>query len=257
MQVFLKWKGIDTVKKLNWLLLILFSAAAAFLRILDLHTGFDAAGLPVGGKASLALPLVLIVAAAIFPLLARSYPAQRDLVGGMDEYFDFTKTFPVMLCVLGAFALFASVAASLLLSSRTLLTILLAVFRVAAGASVICTLFALRRGELVSGVVLLTPVYTLVLQLIFVYRATAVDPVLAHFYVEILALAALTAAFLEFSAFAFRNGAPRIFVPLAAMAVILCVCTAVGTRELSSLLFYPGFALILLGYCAAADFSQR
>ena len=117
--------------------------------------------------------------------------------------------------------------------------------------------FALRRGEPLPGVVLLTPVYALVLQLIFVYRATAVDPVLANFYPEILALAALTAAFLEFSAFAFRNGAPRIFVPLASMAVVLCVCTAAGTRELSLLLFYPGFALILLGYCAAADFSQN
>ena len=243
------------MKKLNWLLLILFSAAAAFLKILEVRTGFDEAGLPVGGKASLALPLVLIAAAAVFVLPARSYPAQRDLVGGMDEYFDFAETLPVMLCVLGAFALFASAAASLLFSSRSLLTILLAVFRVAAGASVIYALFALRRGDPISGVVLLTPVYALVLQLIFVYRATAVDPVLAHFYVEILALAALTAGFLEFSAFAFRNGAPRIFLPLAAMAVILCVCTAAGTRELSSLLFYPGFALISLGYCAAADFS--
>ena len=243
------------MKKLNWLLLILFSAAAAFLKILEVRTGFDEAGLPVGGKASLALPLVLIAAAAVFVLPARSYPAQRDLVGGMDEYFDFAETLPVMLCVLGAFALFASAAASLLFSSRSLLTILLAVFRVAAGASVIYALFALRRGDPISGVVLLTPVYALVLQLIFVYRATAVDPVLAHFYVEILALAALTAGFLEFSAFAFRNGAPRIFLPLAAMAVVLCVCTAAGTRELSSLLFYPGFALISLGYCAAADFS--
>ena len=245
------------MKKLNWLLLILFSAAAVSLRILEVRTGFDEAGLPVGGSVSVALPLVLIAAAAVFALLARSYPAQRDLVGGMDEYFDFAETLPVMLCVLGAFALFASAAVSLLLPSRTLLTILLAVFRVAAGASVIYALFALRRGDPISGVVLLTPVYALVLQLIFVYRATAVDPVLAHFYVEILALAALTAGFLEFSAFAFRNGAPRIFLPLAAMAVVFCVCTAAGTRELSSLLTYPGFALILLGYCAAADFSQE
>lgn len=245
------------MKKLNWLLLLLFSAAAVFLRILEVRTGFDEAGLPVGGTASLALPLVLITAAVVFVLLARSYPAQRDLGGSIGEYFDFAETFPVMLCVLGAFALFASAAASLLFSSRTLLTILLAVFRVAAGVSVIYALFALRRGENFSGVVLLTPVYALVLQLIFVYRATAVDPVLANFYVEILALAALTAGFLEFSAFAFRNGAARIFVPLAATAVVLCVCTAADTRELSLLLLYSGFALILLGYCAAADFLQR
>ena len=245
------------MKKLHWLLLLFFSAAAAFLRILNLRTGFDGAGLPVGGTDSLALPLVLLIAAIVFALLGRSYPAQRDLSGDIEEYFDFAETLPVMLCVLGAFALFASAVAGFLFSAHSFLTILLAVFRVAAGVSVIYALFALRRGGALPGVVLLTPVYALVLQLIFIYRATAVDPVLAHFYPEILALAALTAGFLEFSAFAFRNGAARIFVPLTAMAVIFCFCTAAGTRELSSLLFYPGCALILLGYCAAADLSQR
>ena len=242
------------MKKLFWLL-IPFSAAAAFLRILSLRTGFDDALLPVGSFASLALPLVLIAAAAVFILLARAYPAQRDLSGSIGEYFDFAETLPVMLCVLGAFALIAGAALTVISPGRTLSVLLLAVFQFAAGASVIYVLFTLRRSAPLPGVVLLTPVYALVLQLIFVYRATAVDPVLAHFYPEILALAALTAAFLEFSAFAFRNGAPRIFIPLAAMAVVLCVCTAAGAQELSSLLFYPGFALILLGYCAAADFS--
>ena len=60
------------MKKLDAVLLVLFSAAAAFLRISSLRTGFDDTGLPVGGFASLALPLVLIVAAVIFVLLARS-----------------------------------------------------------------------------------------------------------------------------------------------------------------------------------------
>ena len=250
-------KEADVVKKLNWLLLILFSAAAVFFRISSLRSDFDGAGLPVGGKASLALPLMLIVAAVAFALLARSFPVQRDLSGSIGEYFDFAEALPVTLCVLGAFALIAGAALNVISSQRTALAVLLAVFQLAAGASVIYTLFVLRRGKAPVGVVLLTPVYALVLRLIFVYRATAVDPVLTHFYVEILALAALTAAFLECSAFAFRNGAPRIFAPLASMAVVLCVCTAAGTRELSPLLFYPGFALILLGYCAAADFSRR
>lgn len=245
------------MKKLFWPLLIFFSAAAVLLRILEVRTGFDEAGLPVGSFASYALPLALLAAALIFVLLARSYPAQRDLSGGMGEYFDFSATPCVMLCVLGAFALIAGAVLGVVAPLRTLPVILLSVLQLAAGASVIYTLFVLRRGGAPAGVVLLTPVYALVLQLIFVYRATAVDPVLSHFYVEILALAALTAAFLECSAFVFRNGAPRIFVPLASMAVILCFCTAAGTRELSSLLFYPGFALILLGYCAAADFPQR
>ena len=245
------------MKKLDFLLLFLFSGAAALLRARELRTGFDRAGLPVGGAASLALPLVLTAAAAVFLLLARAYGAQRGADGGTDGYFDFSGTLPVTLCVLGAFTLIAGAVLTLVSPLRTLSVILLAVLRFAAGAAVIYALFALRRGGTLPRAALLTPVYALVVQLVFTYRATAVDPVLSHFYVEILALAALAAAFLEFSAFAFRSGAPRVFLPLADMAVVLCVCTAVGARELPTLLLYSGFALVLFGYCAAVNAPER
>ena len=245
------------MKKPTWLMLVLFSAASAYLRFVELRDGFDAQGLPAGGAISCVLPLLLVIAAAAFVLSARSYPAQRELCGEMEEYFDFSGTLGVMLCVLGAFALFAAAAVSLLFSLRTTLTILLAVFLLAAGASVLYVLFSLRRGNALSGVVVLTPVYALVLYLIFVYRTCAVDPVLGNFYVDILALAALTMTFLEFSAFVFRNGAPRIFVPLAAMSVVLCICAAVKLQEPAVLLLYLGFVLILLGYCTAARFRVQ
>ena len=90
--VFRKRKGFGFVKILHWLLLALFSAAAAFARLRLLAAGFDANGLPVPMDLNtMALPAVLIVAAVIALVMARRYPAQRELCGGMDLYFAFEK----------------------------------------------------------------------------------------------------------------------------------------------------------------------
>ena len=230
------------MKKRYWPLLILFSAAAAFLRAEHLRTGFDADGLPQSGcPAALALPLVLLLAAAVFYLLCRRYPVQRELTGAMEKYFRFGSTASVMLVVLGAFALIAAAVLSLLSPWRTLLSMLLSVFWFACAAAVLYVLFALRRGTAFSGVALLTPVCALAL---------------GHLYIEILALSALTVSFLELAAFAFRNGAPRLYLPLSALSVILCACMLAEQRSLVSMAFYAGFAFILLGFCAAADFGK-
>ena len=245
------------MKKRYWPLLILFSAAAAFLRAEHLRTGFDADGLPQSGcLAALVLPLVLLLAAAVFYLLCRRYPVQRELTGAMEKYFRFGSTASVMLVVLGAFALIAAAVLSLLSPWRTLLSMLLSVFWFACAAAVLYVLFALRRGTAFSGVALLTPVCALALQTAVSYRSSAADPVLGHLYIEILALSALTVSFLELAAFAFRNGAPRLYLPLSALSVILCACMLAEQRSLVSMAFYAGFAFILLGFCAAADFGK-
>ena len=237
------------MKKRYWPLLILFSAAAAFLRAEHLRTGFDADGLPQSGcPAALALPLVLLLAAAVFYLLCRRYPVQRELTGAMEKYFRFGSTASVMLVVLGAFALIAAAVLSLLSPWRTLLSMLLSVFWFACAAAVLYVLFALRRGTAFSGVALLTPVCALALQTAVSYRSSAADPVLGHLYIEILALSALTVSFLELAAFAFRNGAPRLYLPLSALSVILCACMLAEQRSLVSMAFYAGFAFILLGF---------
>lgn len=244
------------MKKLYLLLLALFCAVAAFLRVEHLRTGFDAGGLPLHGcTAAIALPLVLLLAAAVFVLLCRRCPAQRDLSGAMEDYFDFRSTISVMLVVLGAFVLIGAAVLSLLNPWRTMLSMLLSVFWFSCAVSMIYVLFSLRRGAAFSGTALLTPVCALVLQIIVSYRSTAADPVLGHLYIEILALSSLTATFLELSAFAFRNGAPRLYLPLSALSVILCACMVAERQGFVSTVFYAGFILLLLGFCAAADFT--
>lgn len=235
----------------------LFSAAAVLLRLGLLAHGFDESGLPVAMNAqTLALPVLLAAAVVVTVLLARRLPAQRELCAGMDLYLDFERsTFAVMLMVVGSFALVGSAVCALVFSQRTTLTMLMSAF-VAAGA--VCLLYAttaLRRRTSFPGVVLLVPVCALVLTLILFYRDHAADPILRHYYVETLALAALTVLLLEFAAFAFRNGAPRLLVPVCEMSVILCAAAIAARPALEDILFYAGGICIALGIGAAADFD--
>ena len=247
--VFRKKKGFGFVKILHWLLLALFSAAAALARLRLLAVGFDADGLPVPMDLNtMALPAVLVVAAVVAVIMARRYPAQRELCGSMDLYFTFDRsTLAVMLMVLGSFALVGSAVCSLVFSLRTTITMILSVFLAVGAACLLYATTALRRKAEFPGVVLLVPVCAMVLALILFYREHAADPVLRHYYVETLALAALTVLLLEFAAFAFRGGAPRLLMPASTMSVILCAAALAVRPSLAEILFYAGGACIALG----------
>ena len=251
--VFRKKKGFGFVKILHWLLLVLFSAAAALARLRLLAVGFDADGLPVPMDLN---TMVLVVAAVIAVIMARRYPAQRELCGSMDLYFAFDRsTLAVLLMVLGSFALIGSAVCSLVFSLRTTLTMILSVFLAVGAACLLYATTALRRKAEFSGVALLVPVCAMVLALILFYREHAADPILRHYYVETLALAALTVLLLEFAAFAFRGGAPRLLMPASTMSVILCAAALAARPTLAEILFYAGGACIALGIGAAADFD--
>lgn len=250
-------KALILMKLLHWILIALLSAAAAFCRLRLLAFGFDESGMPVPADLNtLALPVLLAAAALALALLARRLPAQRELCAGMDSYFAFSRTtLPMMLVVLGCFTQMASAAASLVFSQRTAVSLVLAAFLAVGAVCLLAALFALRRESAFPGVILLVPVCALVLALIFFYREHAADPVLRHFYVETLALAALTVLLLEFAAFAFRGGAPRLLIPACGMSVILCAAALAALPALPELLFYAGGLLLALGIGAAADFD--
>ena len=94
----------------------------------------------------MALPAVLIVAAVIALIMARRYPAQRELCGSMDLYFAFDRsTLAVLLMVLGSFALIGSAVCSLVFSLRTTLTMILSVFLAVGAACLLYATTALRR----------------------------------------------------------------------------------------------------------------
>ena len=72
---------------------------------------------------------------------------------------------------------------------------------------------------------------------------------------QIILSAALTVLLLEFAAFAFRGGAPRLLMPASMMSVILCAAALAARPTLAEILFYAGGACIALGIGAAADFD--
>ena len=140
-------------------------------------------------------------------------------------------------------------------SLLTTLTMILSVFLAVGAACLLYATTALRRKAEFPGVALLVPVCAMVLALILFYREHAADPILRHYYVETLALAALTVLLLEFAAFAFRGGAPRLLMPASTMSVILCAAALAACPTLAEILFYAGGACIALGIGAAADFD--
>ncbi len=244
------------MKKSNWLMLALFAAASAGLRVWQLQTGFEESGLALRGNLpGLLLPLVLAASVVYFVVAARGLPVRRDAARDFSDCFSADSTAALAGIVAGAFLV--CIGAALGALGTGVLQVLLAVFAAASAFGVLCVVFALRRGGAVPGVALLVPVCALIVYLILLYRADAVDPVLARVYIEILAAAALTLSALERAAFAFRDGAPRICVPAGAVAALLALTAAAERQSLSSVLFFAGCALTEAGFLAAANFKKE
>ena len=251
-------KKVRRMKKTSWIALILFSAAAAALRAVQCRTGFDESGLPAGGvPLRAAVPCVLLLAAAYFVLSARGLSANRGACGGLSENFHFSGNTAAAACAItGAFLVMAGAAASA--AGRGSLrqgALVLAVVGAAGAVCVLYAVFALYRDGGARGTAQLVPVCALVVYLIFLYRADASDPVLAGVYVELLALAALTYSALERAAFAFQNGAPRLYLPVGALSVVLALAAAAECRSLAAVLLLAGCAFVELGFLAAAEFK--
>ena len=92
------------------------------------------------------------------------------------------------------------------------------------------------------------PVCCLVVRLVLTYRAVSVDPALADYYPELLAVVFLTLAFYRLSSFAFRAGRTRRFAVYTALAIALCLAALADRPDPARLLFYLGGALTLFGF---------
>ena len=251
-------KKVRWMKKTSWIALMAFSAAAAALRALQCRTGFDAAGLPVGGALlRAAVPCILLLAVAYFALAARALPAKRGECGGLAQNFRFSGNSAAAACaIIGVFLVMLGAAASAL-GRGSLRQSVLAVVGAAGAVCTLYAVFALYRDGDARGTVLLVPVCSLVVYLVFLYRADASNPVLAGIYVEVLALAALTYSALERAAFAFRNGTPRLYFPVSAASVVLALTAAAERRSLAAVLLFTGCAFAELGFLAAAGFKAH
>lgn len=137
-------------------------------------------------------------------------------------------------------------------SARTQL--LMGVLSILSAAGLFFSLLACRSREGAApkpfnGNLLLIAPVALVVRLVLTYRIDSVNPALAAYYVELLALVFLTLGFYRLSSFAFRSGRTRRFALYAGAAVVLSIAAlADGSPYLSSILLYAGGALTLLGF---------
>ena len=105
-----------------------------------------------------------------------------------------------------------------------------------------------REPRPFNGILLLASVVCLVVRLVLVYRQDSANPVLAAYWVELLALVLVILALYRLSAFAYGVGRTRRFVLYAVPAVVLCLASLANGGSLSSILFNGGAALTLTGF---------
>ncbi len=105
-----------------------------------------------------------------------------------------------------------------------------------------------QKGGSLSSSLLLTPAVCSVVELVLAYRTSSVNPVLQSYYVDLLALAALTLAYYRLSAFAFRCGQLRRFTLYAVLSVVLCLASTADT------LLYNGVGILGSGWSGTTFF---
>lgn len=259
---------------------VLGGAAAFVLRLLQDQTGFEAeSGLPISGNpAGIALLVLLAAMAAVFWLLGRLLPAE-DPEAPPEFPAAFHTDSPALLTLavggvalmgLGGLVDVAEVLGLLpqnLVNSRhalcavlqagglgfvPLAQLLLGLLLFLSSGGLFLAAAACRGREAprpLADWVLLPPAAVLVVRLVLTYRMDSVNPSLAMYYPELLALSFLTMGFYRLSSFAFQAGDTRRFSLYACMAVILC-CAALadGSVYLSSILVYAGGAVAMLGF---------
>lgn len=241
--------------------------AGFLLRLLQNRTGFEAdTGLPISGNVpSVLLPVLLLAAAVILFISARSLPKEpQSFPTALREKEPLLLT----VLVLGVFLMAASGIWSLLgtvsgggqlqyLTENGLVLMdaptvgsssarFMGLPAVAAAVSVFPAVAAVRRENISPLSVLAAPV-CLLARLILAYRVHSVDPVLADYYPELLSLILSILGFYRLSGFAVSCGALRIYSVYSGLTVVLSL-TLLADGITPAALLALGCAAVLMGF---------
>lgn len=214
------------------------------LRLVQNRTGFD----PVTGLSLPCLPGTLLVAGLVLCAIA-------ELV----LFLRLPKTKTSFACQFAPPEKETSLAAagSLLLAcggvllavtalpQREIAGIAAGVLAAAAGAGLLLLFKKFRAGEEPAVSMMLPALFFSVVFVLAVYLPAESDPVLARFYIPVLASAMTAYAFSQLSGFLRKEGSPRAFVFTGDMAVLLCLTALAGSGGLGRTLLFAGCALVL------------
>ena len=215
------------------------------LRLAQLRTGFDSeTGLAVASLPGTLLAALLAVCAAAELVLCLRLPGEKAA-------FDvqFARPERAVPCLVAGSFLLAAGGALLLVSAlpaRGVAAKAARLVAVAAAGGFLVLVRQLRAGGTAGVLPLLPAMFFAVFFVLTVYLPAGADPVLARYYLPVLAASAAAYALSQLAGFLRRESSARSFVWTADCAVILCL--AAMADSLSSpglLLLYAGCALLL------------
>ena len=249
---------------------VLGGIIAFVLRLLQNKNGFDPiTGLPVRGTPfNFLLPLFLLLFAVSLLLVAKKMTSQARLFP-RDFLTDNLMLLTIAVCgiflmgVAGALELVSAFTGNNLLPSPDGLVYLVSartmqaqriggILAVLSAVGLFPAVVACRRREAntaqaFTGSMLLIPAVCLVVRLVLCYRDHSINPVLAAYYLELLALVFLALGFYRLSSFAFGQGRPCLYGFYTGMSVVLALVQfADGVTP--AVLFYLGAALALTAF---------
>ena len=215
------------------------------LRLAQLRTGFDSeTGLAVASLPGTLLAALLAVCAAAELVLCLRLPGEKAA-------FDvqFARPERAVPCLVAGSFLLAAGGALLLVSAlpaRGVAANAARIMAVAPAGGFLLLVRQLRAGGTAGVLPLLPAMFFAVFFVLTVYLPAGADPVLARYYLPVLAASAAAYALSQLAGFLRRESSARSFVWTADCAVILCL--AAMADSLSSpglLLLYAGCALLL------------
>lgn len=215
------------------------------LRLAQLRTGFDSeTGLAVASLPGTLLAALLAVCAAVELVLCLRLPGEKSA-------FDvqFARPERAVPCLVAGSFLLAAGGALLLVSAlpaRGVAAMAAGILAVAAAGGFLLLVRQLRAGGTAGVLPLLPAMFFAVFFVLTVYLPAGADPVLARYYLPVLAASVTAYALSQLAGFLRRESSARSFVWTADCAVILCL--AAMADSLSSpglLLLYAGCALLL------------
>ena len=215
------------------------------LRLMQNQTGFDPeTGLPLPNVPGYALIAALAVVLVSQLLLQRTLPREK---------FSFADAFiPArqlkLPLVLGSMLLAAGgafLAVTSVTEAAGIARIAAGALGVAAGFGLILSTKQLLSGAEVSVVPLLPLLFFGVFLVLSIYLPSADDPILARFYIPVLASAAAAIAFSQLAGFLYRESGHRRFAVTGNLALSLCIAALADPLGTPILILLAGCAVVL------------
>ena len=220
------------------------------LRLIQNRTGFDpATGLSLPSVAGTVLVVCIAVIFILETVLA--------LVRGKREKVSFDAHFAppeksMMPMVMGCMLLVAGgglLAATAVMGGAGIAPVVTGVLGLVSGGSLLVLVRQMRGEDEASLTTVLPALFFGVFLVLTVYLPVASDPVLARYYLQVLAAALAAYAFAQLAGFFRLESSARNFTLTANLAVMLCLA-AMADGQPALMLLYGGCAVVFSGFLA-------